>query len=74
MTDPAPVLRREIDALIQTQTTTLEQAKSLGDLELADFSARSEKIRGLFEMMGLRKPLSQEPARKGNIAYPYPSV
>lgn len=65
MTDPAPVLRREIDALIQTQTTTLKRAKSLGELELADFSGRSEKI---------RKPLSQEPARKVNIACPYPSV
>ncbi len=29
MTDPAPVLRREVDALIQTQITTLNSAKPL---------------------------------------------
>jgi|HubBroStandDraft_6_1064221.scaffolds.fasta_scaffold673254_3 hypothetical protein len=29
MTDSAPVLRREVDALIQTQITTLNWARSL---------------------------------------------
>lgn len=29
MTDPAPVLRREVDALIRTHRTTLNSAKPL---------------------------------------------
>jgi hypothetical protein len=74
MTDPAPVLRREVDALIQTQITTLNQAKPLTESELADFRARSEKIRGLFNAMDLSKPLPEEPVRKRTITLPYHSV
>jgi hypothetical protein len=74
MTDPAPVLRREVDALIQKQITTLNQAKPLTESELADFCARSEKIRALFKGMDLSKPLPGEPVRKRNFACPYPSV
>jgi len=74
MADPAPVLRREVDALIQTQITILTQARPLTELELADCRARSEKIRALFKAMGLSKPLAEEPVRKRKIAYPYSSV
>jgi hypothetical protein len=74
MTDPAPVLRREVDALIQTQITTLNQAKPLTELKLADFRARCEKIRALFKAVDLSKPLPEEPVRKRKIVYPYPSV
>jgi len=72
MTDPAPVLRREVDALIQIQITILNQAR-LSD-ELADSRVRSEKIRALFKASDLSKPLPEEPVRKRKIAYPYPSV
>jgi len=74
MTDPAPVLRREVDALIQTQITTLKQAKPLTEFELADFRARSEKIRALFKKLDLNNRLPGEPVRKRKIAYPCPSV
>jgi hypothetical protein len=74
MTDPAPVLRREVDALIQTQITILNQAGPLTQLELADLRARSEKIRALFKAMDLSKPLPEDPVRKRKIAYPYPSA
>jgi len=74
MTDPAPVLRREVDALIQIQITTLKQAKPLSGLELADFRARSEKIRALFKTMDVSKPLPAKPVRRRKIAYPDPSV
>lgn len=72
MTDSGPVLRREVDALIQTQITILKQANPLTESELADFRARSEKIRALFIAMDLSKPL--ESVRKRKFAYPYPSV
>ena len=72
MTDSASVLPREVDALIQTQITILKQAKRLTESELADFHARSEKIRTLFIAMDLIKPL--ESVRKRKFAYPYPSV
>lgn len=42
MTDPASVLRREVDAFIEVQITTLNQAKPLTEPEPADFRARSE--------------------------------
>lgn len=74
MTDPAPVLRREVYALIQTQITTLKQAKPLTELELADFHARSEKIRALLQTIDLSKPLPGKPVRKRKIAYPHASV
>jgi hypothetical protein len=74
MTDPAPVLPREVDALIQTQITTLKQAKPLTELEVSDFRARSEKIRALFKAMDLSKPLPEGPVHKSKIAYPCPSV
>lgn len=51
MTDPAPVLRREVDALIQTQITT--KPLSRVESELADFRAAFEKIRALFKTMDL---------------------
>jgi len=44
MTDPASVVRREVDSLIQTQITTLKQRRPLTDFELAHFRARSEMI------------------------------
>jgi len=44
MTDPASVLRRELDVLIQTQVTIFNQARLVIDAELADFRACSEKI------------------------------
>jgi len=74
MTDPAPVLRREVDALIQTQIATLKQAKPLTGLELADFRARSEKIRALFETMDGSQPLPAKPVRKRKTAFPDPSL
>lgn len=74
MTDPAPVLWLEVDALIQTQLTTLNQAKPLTEPELTDFRARSEKIVALFYAMDLSKPLPGKSVRMCKIAYPYPSV
>jgi len=74
MTDPAPVLRREVDALIPTQITTLKQAKRLTDLELADFRARSGKIRALFKTLDLSNTLPAEPVRIRKIARPTLSV
>lgn len=74
MTDPAPVLQREVDALIQTQIATLKQAKPLSGLELADFRARSEKIRALFKTMDGSQPLPSKPVRKRKVAYPDPSI
>jgi hypothetical protein len=74
MADPAPVLRREVDALIQTQITILNQAGPLTEWEVADFRARSEKIRALFKAMDLSKPLPEEPVRERKFTYPYPSV
>ena len=44
MTDPASVVRREVDSLVQTQITTLKQQRPLTDFELARFRARSEMI------------------------------
>jgi hypothetical protein len=70
MADAAPVLRREVDALIQTQITTLNQAKPLTEPELTDFRGRSEKIRALFKALDLSKPLPGESVRKRKIAYP----
>ena len=67
MTDPAPVLRRELDAHIQTQITTLNQAKPLTESELADCRARSEKIRVLFKTMDLSKALTREPVREPRL-------
>ena len=55
MADPAPVLRREVDALIQTQITILTQARPLTELELADCRARSEKIRCALQSDGLKQ-------------------
>ena len=74
MADPAPVLRHEVDALIQTQITILNQAGPLTDFEVADFRARSEKIRALFKAMDFSKPLPEEPVRERKFTYPYPSV
>jgi len=68
MADPAAVLRRVVDALVQTQITTLNQAKLL--TELADVRARPERARALFAI-DLREP--EEPVRK-KIAFPCPSV
>lgn len=47
MADPAPVLRREVDAVIQTQIMILTQARPLTELELADFRAIGEDPRAL---------------------------
>jgi len=74
MTDPATVLRREVDALIQTQITTLKRSRPLTEFELADFRARSERIRALFETLDLSNPLPGEPVRNRKIAHLYPSV
>ena len=74
MTDPASVLRRELDVLIQTQITIFNQARPLTDVELADFRACSQKIRALFKVMDLSKPLPAKPIRKRKIASRYPSV
>jgi hypothetical protein len=74
MTDPASVVRREVDALIRTQITTLKPAKPLMEFELADFRARSEKIRALFKTLDLSNLLPGEPVRKRKIAHFCPSV
>lgn len=74
MTDPAPALRREVDALIHAQITILNQARPITASELADFRARSEKIRALFKAMDLSQPLPGAPVRKHKITYPYPAV
>ena len=68
MTDPAPVLRREVDALIQTQVAILNQTKPLTEVELVEFRLRSEKIRTLFEVMNLSQPLPEQPIHKRKIA------
>jgi|SRR5215469_4409875 len=44
MTDPASVVRREVDSLIQTQITTLRQQRPLTYFGRAHFRARSEMI------------------------------
>lgn len=71
MADSAPVVRHEVDDLIQTQITILNQAEPLTELEVADFRARSEKIRALFKAMDVSKPLPEEPVRERKFTYPY---
>ena len=74
MTDSAPVLWREVDALIQTQIAILNQTKPLTDVELVEFRLRSEKMRALFKVMDLSQPLPEKPIHNRKITSPCPSV
>jgi len=73
MTDSAPVLRREVNALI-TQPTTPIQAKLVTESHLANHRTRFEKIRALFNAVGLSSPRVEGSVRRCKIASPYPTV
>lgn len=57
MTDPAAMLKRQLDLLISQQIITLRQPTSLSRTDLEEFEVRSAKINVLFKELDRRKPL-----------------
>jgi hypothetical protein len=72
MTDPAPVLRREVDAITETHITTLKQARSPSGMGTS--GNWRAKIHALFKAKDLSNPWPGEAVRKRNVAHPHPSV
>ena len=60
MTDPASVVRRELDALIQTQIMTLNQAKPLTELGLASLRLKHVRKSRLSALTHSSRSLSEE--------------
>jgi hypothetical protein len=71
MTDPASVLKCEVDNLIQQQIATLKQPRPLTPLELADHHTRSQKILALFREIDRKKRVLDG---EHNSIYPHSSA
>lgn len=57
MTDPAAVIKRQLDVLISQQIVALRQPTPLSSTDLQEFEARSAKINILYKELDRRKPL-----------------
>jgi len=57
MTNPAAIIKRQLDLLISQQIITLRQPTSLTSTDLQEFETRSAKINILYKELDRRKPL-----------------
>jgi len=57
MTDPAAIIKRQLDVLISQQIVALRQPASLSSTDLQEFETRSAKINILYKELDRRKPL-----------------
>ena len=73
MTDPASVLRRQLDDLIQAQIRILNQPGPLTVSELSDYRSRHDQIITLFSEVG-KKPLAEVSLRNRANVRPHPSL